>query len=245
MTAEAFYDALKVSLAGGLLSLDRTAALQTMVSRPIVAAPVIGYILGNPSAGLAAGVLLELIFIGDFPVGRYIPVHETDLAVTVSAMTITIIDAMGVKTGLESGWRPMAAGMAAAFPFSLVIMLPLSRVFQAADAFTRRANVRFFNNAREAVEKGAPVSLAMENLKGLAFFFTTNVLALFLVSAPALFLSRLAFSRTGLHWRLFPAFALCAALGMAAALNTVYTDKRGALVFAASGIAAAIVFAFL
>ncbi|MBI5901960.1 MAG: PTS sugar transporter subunit IIC [Deltaproteobacteria bacterium] len=245
MTTEALYDAFKVSLAGGFLSLDRTAALQTMVSRPIVAAPVIGYILGNPSAGLIVGALLELIFIGDFPVGRYIPVHETDLSVMVSAMTITIIDAMGLNAGVESGRRLIAAGVVAALPLSLVAMLPLSRVFHLADTFTRRANLRFFDSAQGAVEKGVRISLAMENLKGLAFFFTTNALALFLVSAPAFFLSRLIFSRTGLHWRLLPAFAWCAVLGMAVALNSVYTDKRGALVFAASGIVAAIVFAFL
>lgn len=245
MTQEALYDALKVSLAGGLLSLDRTAALQTMVSRPIVAAPVIGYILGNLPAGLLVGALLELIFIGDVPVGRYIPVHETDLSVTVAAMTITIIDAMGLNAGEGSGWLPAAGGAASALPLSLVIMLPASRVFQMADTYTRKANIRFFNSALGAVEKGAPASLAMENLKGLALFFTTNVLALFLVSAPALFLSRLIFSRVGLHWRLLPAFAWCAALGMAAALNALYTDKRGVLVFAASGMAAAIVFAFL
>lgn len=245
MTTETLYDAFKVSLVGGLLSLDRTAALQTMVSRPIVAAPVIGYVLGNPSAGLVVGVLLELIFIGDFPVGGYIPVHETDLAVMVSAMSITIIDAMGLNAGAESGWRLITAGVAAALPLSLVAMLPLSGVFHLADTFTRRANARFFDSALGAVEKGAPVSLATENLKGAALFFATNVLALFLVSAPALFLSRLIFSRTGVHWHLLPAFAWCAVLGMAVALYSVYTDKRGAMVFAASGIAVAIAFAFL
>ena len=40
-----------------------------------------------------------------------------------------------------------------ALPLSLVAMLPLSRVFQMADAFTRRVNVRFFNSALEAVER--------------------------------------------------------------------------------------------
>lgn len=206
---------------------------------------MIGCVLGNPSAGLAVGALLELIFIGDVPVGRYIPVHETDLSVMVAAMTITIIGATGLNSGSGPGWRPIAAGVVTALPLSFVAMLPLSRVFHLADTFTRGANLRFFNGAQGAVEEGVPVSLAMENLKGLVLFFTTNAMALFLVSAPALFLSRLIFSRTGLHWRLLPAFASCAVLGMAAALNSVYTDKKGALVFAASGIAAAIVFAFL
>ncbi|MBI5810756.1 MAG: hypothetical protein HZB21_06180, partial [Deltaproteobacteria bacterium] len=40
--------AAAASLAGAVLSLDRTAAFQLMVSRPIVAAPVIGYLLGGP-----------------------------------------------------------------------------------------------------------------------------------------------------------------------------------------------------
>ena len=245
MMGDALYNAFRISLAGGFLALDRTAAMQTMVSRPIVAAPVIGYILGNPSAGLAVGTLLELLFIGDLPVGRYIPVHETDLSVMVTAMTVTIIDALGMRAVPGAVWHSTAGGVVMALPLSLVAMLPLSRVFQMADAFTRRVNVRFFNSALETVERGAHISLARENLKGLLVFFTINALTLFLASAPMLFLSRLIFSRAGLQWHLSPAFAWCAALGMAAALNSVYTDRSGAIIFVASGIAAAAVFAFL
>ncbi|HXI10987.1 MAG TPA: PTS sugar transporter subunit IIC, partial [Thermodesulfobacteriota bacterium] len=62
-----------VAAVGGVVSIDRTAAFQTMVSRPLVAAPVVGYFLGNLEAALVIGAVLELLLIGDLPVGRYIP----------------------------------------------------------------------------------------------------------------------------------------------------------------------------
>ncbi len=40
-----------------------------MVSRPIVAAPIAGYLLGDPVAGMSAGVVLELVSLNQLPIG--------------------------------------------------------------------------------------------------------------------------------------------------------------------------------
>ncbi len=58
-----------VSLWGGLVSMDTTAFLQIMTSRPIVACTVAGLILGNLQLGLLIGILLELAYISELPVG--------------------------------------------------------------------------------------------------------------------------------------------------------------------------------
>ncbi len=62
-------DLLLVSLWGGFVAMDTTAALQIMLSRPMVACSVTGLILGNFPLGFSMGVLLELIYISELPVG--------------------------------------------------------------------------------------------------------------------------------------------------------------------------------
>jgi mannose/fructose/N-acetylgalactosamine-specific phosphotransferase system component IIC len=54
---------------GLLVGLDLASVAQTMISRPIVAGTVAGAILGDPMAGAAVGVILELFALEVLPVG--------------------------------------------------------------------------------------------------------------------------------------------------------------------------------
>lgn len=58
-----------LAVLGGLLALDQTSLGQFMLARPLVSASLAGWILGDPAAGLAAGALLEILFLPSFPVG--------------------------------------------------------------------------------------------------------------------------------------------------------------------------------
>ena len=60
---------LAIALWGGAVGLDATAFAQVMVSRPLVAAPVMGLLLGRPLEGVAVGVLLELFALVILPIG--------------------------------------------------------------------------------------------------------------------------------------------------------------------------------
>ena len=51
---------LRLSVLGGLLGLDGTAVGQFMVSRPVVAGTLVGWVLGVPGLGLSIGAMLEL-----------------------------------------------------------------------------------------------------------------------------------------------------------------------------------------
>ena len=57
------------SLWGGIVALDTTAVFQTMISRPMVSCTIIGLILGNVQFGFTIGILLELLYISELPVG--------------------------------------------------------------------------------------------------------------------------------------------------------------------------------
>jgi PTS system mannose-specific IIC component len=60
---------LVLSLLGGLLALDGTSVGQFMLSRPMVAATLAGWIVSAPMQGFMVGALLELYLLVSFPVG--------------------------------------------------------------------------------------------------------------------------------------------------------------------------------
>ena len=234
--------AVLLSLVGGVLSLDKTAAFQTGVSRPIVVGPLTGYLLGDAGAGLMVGVLLELLLIGNLPVGKYVPVHETGLAILVTAVTITAF-------GPSAGGSPGQAGLFGAarlMPAALLVSIPVSRIYQKADALTRGFNRRFFDSAAAALESGRPVNLVRENMKGLVPFFLTSAIALFITIIPLMAAASLVptYAPEAAGRFLYPALAGCAVLGIAAALNAVYTPKSVYL-FSASGIVVSIIWVFV
>jgi mannose/fructose/N-acetylgalactosamine-specific phosphotransferase system component IIC len=81
-------DLVLVSLLGGVLALDGTAVGQFMVSRPLVAGALTGWVLGDPVTGLAVGALLEVYLLVSFPSGgaRY-PEGATATVVAVASAT--------------------------------------------------------------------------------------------------------------------------------------------------------------
>ena len=64
-----WFELVLASLWAGVVALDTTAVLQIMVSRPMVACSIIGLILGNFQLGFTIGILLELLYISELPVG--------------------------------------------------------------------------------------------------------------------------------------------------------------------------------
>jgi mannose/fructose/N-acetylgalactosamine-specific phosphotransferase system component IIC len=60
---------LQVTLLGGLLALDGTSVGQFMLSRPLVAGGLVGWLLGDPALGLSVGAILELYLLVSFPSG--------------------------------------------------------------------------------------------------------------------------------------------------------------------------------
>ena len=80
---------------GTLICLDRV-FVQFMISRPIVAGPLIGLALGDPYTGLTAGALLELLWIDRIPVGPYVPPNDTFVAILTTAGAILAAPVWGI-----------------------------------------------------------------------------------------------------------------------------------------------------
>ena len=98
---------LPISLLGGLLALDGTSVGQFMVSRPLVAGLLTGWVLGTPMTGILVGALLEIYLLVSLPVGgARFPEGATATVVAVASAAAADTAgalALGVAMGLVWG----------------------------------------------------------------------------------------------------------------------------------------------
>ena len=84
---------LAVGLLGGIAGVDATSVAQTMISRPFVAATLMGVIAGRPEEGAILGAMLELFALVILPVGaaRYPESGTAAVAATAAYMSATTL----------------------------------------------------------------------------------------------------------------------------------------------------------
>jgi len=150
-------DYLYAGLVSLLVGLDRTAVLQLLISRPIVAAPLTGWVLGDFYLGLQAGTLLELLWLGRLPVGAAIPPDDTQIAVGGTALAL----AMGA--GAEADGLPMLL-------LCLLVALPLGKCGQIFDRLARQGNGRLLIRAEQELARRRPAAATRWHLLGLGSF---------------------------------------------------------------------------
>lgn len=100
-------DLLPLTLLGGVLALDATSVGQFMISRPLVAGALTGWVMGDVALGLSVGVVLELYLLVAFPTGgSRFPEGSTATVVAVaSAAAASTAGAvpLGIALGLVWG----------------------------------------------------------------------------------------------------------------------------------------------
>ena len=139
----------------GLAAVERKGAFQLMLSRPLVLAPVLGWLLGDAHGGLLLGVPLELLFLGG-----NLPDNESLLAGALTAMVIPA--GMAAGTGVDG---PLAAmGLALLFPLAM-----FGRRLERASEFR---NGQLMDAAITRAAHGDPAA-ARVNLRGLLLPFLT------------------------------------------------------------------------
>jgi PTS system mannose-specific IIC component len=206
---------LIVSIAGGILCLDRV-FIQTLISRPIVAAPVTGAILGDPYTGLIAGAFIELFWIDRLPIGAYVPPNDTVAAILIAVCAI--------ESGRILGYLPH--GLIA---LAVLIFVPFAYLAQQMDRWIIRGNEKTANEALQNVISGAPHAIARKHLFA--------ALKIWLLSAGLLLIA-IPIGIGVMTWgypRLTPriirgldlVYGLLPLIGTAVALNTIHL--RGAL----------------
>lgn len=170
-----FIKIIIISLLGGLLCLDRI-FVQAMISRPIVIAPVIGIILGNPYAGLIIGAMLELFWMDRSPIGIYIPPNDSIAAVLAASLAILAGQSLGVVT------KELTA-------LSILLAIPFGILAEKIDVKITESNNRLSDQALEAAKALDLRAIERKTYLGLARVFIFYVVLLFilqLIFVPAL-----------------------------------------------------------
>jgi mannose/fructose/N-acetylgalactosamine-specific phosphotransferase system component IIC len=212
-------EVLLVSLISGLLLLDRRAAFQFMISRPIVIGPVIGITLQQPAAGAILGGLVELLWISRPPLGGHIPPNE-GLGVAAAASAVMIV------TPVES---EVSRGM---LVLGFLMVHPAARLAVFVEGWVRRVNGLLLNQARKALDAGRPERLPGYNLAGLAVSFTAWFLCVLALTPAAVWLLRFLLPLLPLKvWdALEMMYILLPLIGVAAALSHIRV-RRNILAF--------------
>jgi PTS system mannose-specific IIC component len=151
------------AVASLVAGLDRTAMLQLMISRPIVAAPLTGWLLNDVATGLQIGAFLELLWLGRIPVGASIPPDDTQVAIGSTCLAVT--------------QYPGAPVPAVVFSIlCLLVSLPFGRVGGFFDRMARHVNGNLWVCAERAVEKEHYRRLTWFHLQGAFHFGVASVL---------------------------------------------------------------------
>lgn len=212
--------------------MDRV-VLQAMISRPIVAAPVIGLILGDPYTGLIAGAFIELFWIDQPPIGAYIPPNDTMAAILVTAASIESAHYLG---NLPQGLIVMA----------VLLFLPLGISARHMELWLCRKNEKLSDEALCDASRGDVRSIARRHLTAIlnAYLFPA---AFILVTLPiGISIMTWAYPRLA-DWTirgLTLTYSLIPFIGTAVALNTI--NIRGTVpVFCAVFLAVTVIIRFV
>ena len=158
-----------------LLGLDRVAVVQCMVSRPLVAAPLAGWLLGAPLVGLQVGVLLELLWLGRLPVGAVIPPDDTQVAIGATVLAVMLRQFTGLF------------GMPAVI-LCVLAAIPLGKIGQFFDRRARQANDSLMAKALLAAEAGDARRIERLHLCGMGSFALASLATCVIIVAAGMLL---------------------------------------------------------
>ncbi len=169
---------LLIALIGGIVDLDSTATWQFMISQPIVAAPLTGLFLGNLygeaaaglKLGLMVGVILQLVWIEQLPLGMNVP-PDAALASVLS-----------VALGFISGHSYESySEREVCYTVALLLAVALGLLGRSLDMFVRRLNTSIDTWVCQKVEDNSLWAIALGHTLGGFFTFTKAFIFCFLV----------------------------------------------------------------
>lgn len=160
---------LLMAVLGGLCYVDRTAAFQLMLHRPLVVASLTGAVFGNFAAGAQVGAVLELLYIARLPVGASIPPDDTGAALFGGAAAATGASSIGLDPG--------------SFCAILLLSVPCAEIGKFADRSVRRINGRIAHLTLESVDRGDVLAVENGLLAGLTLFAASGMALAVLFSA--------------------------------------------------------------
>lgn len=174
---------LLAGLFGGLCYLDRTAACQVMLHRPLVVATLMGAIFGSFSAGAQVGVVLELLYLARLPVGASVPPDDTGAAIFAGSAAAAASSSLGLDSG--------------SFTALILLSVPFAELGRGADRIVRKVNGRIAHLTLEAVDRGDLHGVEHGLLAGLTLFGVTGAILALAFSGAGVTVSKVLLPRFG------------------------------------------------
>ena len=165
---------ITASLLAGLLSLDLTAAVQLMVCRPLVAGTLLGMLLGEPGAGFSTGCLIELIWLGNIPVGSVIPPD------------FTLGTCFAVATGIYCHQADPGLSWETCIFWALLCSLPVASLAGAFEQVQRRWHNRLLEKVERLLDDGHEPAISEAITLSLLVTFVRGALLVALSTVAAM-----------------------------------------------------------
>ncbi len=207
------------ALLAGILSIDRSAFGQFQISRPLVAAPIMGFVLGCPAEGALIGLTYELLFLRSLPVGSFIPNHP----LFPSLVSVLLV---GTYSGPESGTALIGP--------AILLGLPTFVLDQVVDVLWRRSNEETFYRAEAYIRLGRGKLAELVHLLALLRAGAFHAAAFLLSGGILIPLFGAVMGEFRNLVGLLAVVAVVPFLTGLAGLAATRTDRRGWLGFAAS-----------
>ena len=208
-----------VTLLGGLCYLDRTAACQLMLHRPLVVSTLVGAVFGNLAAGAQVGAVLEMLYLARLPVGASVPPDDTGAAIFAGAAAAVASSSIGLDGG--------------SFTALLLLSVPSAELGKLADRYVRKVNGRIAQQTAEAVDQGDLRAVEHGLLAGLTLFALSGAILALAFSGAGVATAKFLLPRFGPGSRLefsalLPAIPM---LGAASVYSCSRTERTAAVFF--------------
>jgi mannose/fructose/N-acetylgalactosamine-specific phosphotransferase system component IIC len=126
----------RAAMWAGLLSLDITGIGPFMISQPMVAGPIFGWLMGQVKVGIILGGIVQMLWMDVTPVGVGIP---------FDTMAVTLIGVYGASLIPDAPLPQLMLALGVAVPFGII--------FCKMDSYARKVNtwgVRRFERVPDA-----------------------------------------------------------------------------------------------
>jgi len=162
---------------GGVVGLDTTAAWQVLFSHPLISCTLMGLAFGEPQLGLFFGIIFELIWFYDMPVGgaRF---PEGNVG---SFLGLMLVLAFQDEPAIPAGWLLLAG---------IVYAVVVSYIFGVTIVWMRRRNLKLVEWADRYAAEGNAKMVGRMHLLGVLHAYFHGAIWSLLLYIPGIFALR-------------------------------------------------------
>lgn len=176
-----------ISIIGGILVLDTAAVLQILVSQPLVSGTLIGWLLGDTAQGLQIGLLFQLLWLHQLPVGAA-KVPEGNLAAVIAVILIFRLQIFAEQSGHIL------------LLLTIVYALIISYLGTRLVTTIRTGNIKLLDRISHALDRGDIAVLGRINVLAISTHLIFMIAVIIVCVSAGEFIFRQLIPKIPLEW---------------------------------------------